>query len=290
LLTVIVNVATSPGNSGPLPLLLMCTSAHCTAIDALAVLSVWSAGGSFVALTLALLVSVPQSAVVVGRETVIGVVVAPLASVPANVQLNVPVAVAGQVQPAPAVIVQVPAGRVSLTLMPVAGPGPALLTVIVNVAVWPAKIGPLPVLLMWTSAHWTAIEALALLSAWSAGGSFVALTVAPLVSVPQSAVVVGRDTLIGVVVAPAASVPANAHVKLPVAVAGHVQPAPALIVQVPAGSVSVTLIPDAGPGPALLTVIVNVATSPGNSGPLPVLLMWTSAHWTAMLALALLSL
>jgi hypothetical protein len=110
-----------------------------------------------------------------------------------------------------------------------------------------------------------------------------------LVSVPQSAVVVGRDTVIGVVVAPLASVPANVQLKLPVAVAGHVQPAPAVIVQVPAGSVSVTLIPVAGPGPALLTVIVNVATSPGNTGPLPVLLMCTSAHWTAIEALALLS-
>jgi hypothetical protein len=118
-----------------------------------------------VALTVALFVSVPQSAVVVSRETVIGVVVAPAASVPANVQLNVPVAVAGQVQPAPAVIVHVPAGSVSVTLMPVAGPGPALLTAMAKVAVWPAKIGPLPVLLMCTSAHCTAIDALALLSA-----------------------------------------------------------------------------------------------------------------------------
>jgi hypothetical protein len=267
----------------------MCTSAHWTAIEALAVLSVWSAGGSFVALTLALFVKVPQSAVVVGRETVIGVVVAPAASVPAKVQVKVPVAVAGQVQPAPAVIVQVPAGSVSVTLMPVAGPGPALLTVMLKVAVCPAKIGPLPVLLMCTSAHWTAIEALAVLSVWSAGGSLVALTVALLVSVPQSAVVVGRDTVIGVVVAPAASVPANVHVNVPVAVAGQVQPAPATIVQLPVGRVSVTLTPVAGPGPALLTVIVNVAVCPAKIGPLPVLLMCTSAHWTAIDALALLS-
>ena len=117
----------------------------------------------------------------------------------------------------------------------------------------------------------------------------VALTLALFVKVPQSAVVVGRDTLIGVVVAPAASVPANVQLKLAVAVAGHVHPAPAVIVQVPAGRVSVTLMPIAGPGPALLTVIVNVARSPGNSGPLPLLLMCTSAHWTKIEALALLS-
>jgi hypothetical protein len=117
-----------------------------------------------VALTAALFVSVPQSAVVVSRDTVIGVVVAPLARVPANVQLKLPVAVAGHVQPAPAVIVQVPAGSVSVTLTPVAGPGLALLTVMLKVAVCPAKIGPLPVLVMCTSAHWTAIDALAVSS------------------------------------------------------------------------------------------------------------------------------
>src|SRR5712691_2799109 len=134
------------------------------------------------------------------------VTLAPAASGAVNVQVRLPVAVAGQPALAGALTVQVPGGSgLSVTTTPVAAFGPALLTVIVNVATSPGNSGPLPVLVMWTSEHWTEIEALALLSVWSAGGSLVALTVALLVSVPQSAVVVSRETVIGVVVAPAAS-------------------------------------------------------------------------------------
>src|SRR5712691_13142338 len=93
-----------------------------------------------------------------------------------------------------------------------------------------------------------------------------------------------------VTLAPAASGAVNVQVRLPVAVAGQPALAGALTVQVPGGSgLSVTATPVAAFGPALLTVIMNVATSPGNSGPLPVLLMWTSAHCTVIVALASLS-
>src|SRR5439155_1514056 len=145
-------------------------------------------------------------------------------SVPINVQVSVPLAVAGHPASAGALPVQAPESSVSVTTTPVAAPPPMLLTVSVKVAVLPALIGPLPDFTTCTSGQFTVmVVAPDLLLPCLAGGSFVALTLALFVSGPQSAFVVARE---GVMVLH--SVPTRrfsdlikVQVSVPLAVAGH---------------------------------------------------------------------
>ena len=114
----------------------------------------------------------------------------------------------------------------------------------------------MPLLVTETSAHSTVIEAEAVLLPPEPGASLSAVTLTLLLSDPQSAAVVPRDTVIVAELLGARL--AIVHVNVPVAVGGHVAPADAMV-HVPGGSVSVTTTFCAAPGPELLTVIVNVA-------------------------------
>src|SRR5437667_356970 len=174
-------------------------------------------------------------------------------SVPVKVQVSVPLAAAGHPASAGALTVHVPAGSVSVTTTPVAAPPPMLLTVSVKVAVLPALIGPLPAFTTCTSGQVIVIEADASLLLRAVGASFVAATCTLLVSGPQSAAAVARESVI--VTDPAAanglSVPVKVQVSVPLAVARQALSACALTVQVPEGSVSVTTTPVAAPPPML---------------------------------------
>src|SRR2546423_11214227 len=99
-----------------------------------------------------------------------------------------------------------PEGMVSCAVTLVAAPGPSLVTVMVNVAVSPALIVPLPVLVTRTSGHSTVSVAEELLFARVVEASFVAATVTVFGRVPQSAAVVAPDKVI-VRVAPVVRVP-----------------------------------------------------------------------------------
>ena len=123
----------------------------------------------------------------------------------------------------------------------------------------------------------------------------VELTVALLVSVPQSAVVVARDTLKLALELGARSL-FRVHVNVPLAICGgpavpvvlvQVQPV-ALTVQLPGGRVSLTVTPLAGVViEALLTVTVKFAVAGGKiAAGLALLAMCTSAHCTVTVAVA----
>src|SRR5262245_21626419 len=150
-----------------------------------------------------------------------------------------------------------PAGSVSSRTTLAAVLGPRLRTVIENAAVWPALIGVTSGS-FWTetSAQLTTIVALAELLPVAPAGSFEADTVTVFGSGPQSWLSTAPP-IVMTTLAPAARL-AKSQVSEPPAIA---QPATAgLICQLtPAGSGSETWTFFAEPGPALLTVIVNVA-------------------------------
>src|SRR5438105_5509573 len=158
LVTVMLKVDVSPALTVPLPVLATRTFGQMTVSVADAVLFARVVEASFVAATVTVFGRLPQSAAVVARDRVI-VLDAPLVRVP-KVQLRTPVVI----EQSPAFVpprVQVPLGRVSWAVTPKAVPGPSLVTVMLNVAVAPAVIVPLPVLVTRTSGQitWSVKEA-----------------------------------------------------------------------------------------------------------------------------------
>src|SRR5262245_5191107 len=152
-----------------------------------------------------------------------------------------------------------PAGRVSSRTTLTAVLGPWFVTVIVNAAFSPALIGETSAS-FWTetSAQLTTMVASSLLLPVAPSGSFEAETLTTLWMGPQSALsTVPLIVMTFWFAAPTPSV-AKSHVSTPASIE---QPATAgLIVQAtPPGRVSDTWTFLAMPGPALLTVIVNVA-------------------------------
>src|SRR5207237_9364855 len=115
---------------------------------------------------------------------------APGRSAPVKVQVSVPDAVAGQPARAGAATVQVPEGKVSVTVTPVALPVPVLETTRVKTAFAPKVRGPLPPLVMCTAPQFTVIVADELLLPVFA--SAVAETVAVFGMLGQSPAVVAR--------------------------------------------------------------------------------------------------
>src|SRR5437870_603802 len=176
---------------------------------------------------------------------------------------------------------------VSCTVTFVAAPGPSLVTVMVKVAVSPALIVPLPVLLTRTSGHSTVSVAEDVLLARVVEASFVAATVTVFGRVPQSAAVVARDRVI-VRDAPLVRVP-KAQLRTPAVMEQSAAFAPPRV-QVPLGRVSWAVTPKAVPGPSLVTVMLNVAVAPALFVPLPVLLTRTSGQITWSVNDAVLSL
>src|SRR5207237_639650 len=159
--TVMLNVAGSPARAVPLPVLATRTFGQMTVSVAEELLFARVVEASFVAATVTVFGRVPQSAAVVARDRVI-VRVAPLVRVP-KVQLRTPAVMEQSAAFAPP-RVQVPLGRVSWAATPKAVPGPSLVTVMLNVAVSPALIVPLPVLVTRTSGHVTVAVKEAVLS------------------------------------------------------------------------------------------------------------------------------
>src|SRR5438477_217124 len=143
LVTVIVKVAVSPAFTVPLPVLVTSRLGQRTVSVAEAVLFAKVVEASLVAATVTVFGRVPQSAAVVARDRVI-VRDAPLVRVP-KAQLRTSAVQAPAVQLA-APIVRRPLGGVSWAVTPKAVPGPSLVTVMLNVAVAPAVMVPLPVL------------------------------------------------------------------------------------------------------------------------------------------------
>ena len=160
LVTVIVKAAVSPGMIGLLSAdFVTVTSGQRTTISAWDELLPVADCGSFVADTVTMFGSVPQSKWSVWPLTWITTLA--LAARLAKSQVSVPAAMA---QPGTAGLIAqaTPAGRTSLTWTLAAAPGPALLTVMVNAADSPALIGLLSaVLTTETSGHWTTTEAVA---------------------------------------------------------------------------------------------------------------------------------
>src|SRR5438477_372344 len=182
-----LKVAVSPALTVPLPVLATRTFGQMTVSVAEELLFARVVDSSFVAANVTVLGRVLQSAAVVARDRVI-VRVAPLVRVP-KLQLRTPAVM----EQSPAFVpprVQVPLGRVSWAVTPKAVPGPSLVTVMLKVAVSPALIVPLPVLVTRTSGHSTVSVAEAELLARVVEASFVAATVTVFGRVPQSAAVV----------------------------------------------------------------------------------------------------
>src|SRR5438128_2715931 len=179
LVTVMVKVDVSPALTVPLPVLATRTFGQITVSVAEAELLARVVEASFVAATVTVFGRVPQSAAVVARDRVI-VRDAPLVRVP-KAQSRTPVVIEQKPASVPP-RVQVPLGRVSWAVTPKAVPGPSLVTVMVNVAVSPALIVPLPVLVTRTSGQitWSAKDAVVSVKSVS----WVALTRTGLGSAP----------------------------------------------------------------------------------------------------------
>jgi hypothetical protein len=208
--------------------------------------------GSFsVAVTLAVLVSVPLEAGAV--TTIVTVALDPLAIDP---RLHVTV---------PALWLQVPwvgvadtnttpLGRVSVKLTPVAVLGPALLTLTVYVRLPAAATGSGESALVTdrSAEAVTVVLAVALLFALL-GSAWVAVTLAVLVIVPPD---VGAVTTIVTVADPTLAIDPKLHVTVPALWLQVPWVAVADTNTTPAGNVSVRVTPVAALGPALLTLIV----------------------------------
>src|SRR5438045_193303 len=217
LVTVIVKVEVSPALTVPLPDLVTRTFGQSTVSVAEAVLFAKVVEASLVAATVTVFGRVPQSAAVVARDRVI-VRDAPLVRVP-KAQLRTPAVIEQSAAFAPP-RVQVPLGRVSCAVTAKAVPGQRLLTVMLKVAVSPALIVPLPVLITRTSGQITWSVKDAVLSVASV--SWVALTRTALGSAPQSAAVVARDRLmVTALPTPGWSGPVKVQVRTPLAVPGQ---------------------------------------------------------------------
>src|SRR5438876_459877 len=185
LLTVLLKVAVPPALTAPSPVLGTRPSGQITGSGAEAELLAMVVGASFVAATVTVFGRVPQSAAVVARDRVV-VRDAPLVRVP-TLQLRTPAVVEQSPAFAPP-RVQVPLGRVAWAVTPKAVPGPSLVTVMLNVAVAPAVMVPLPVLVTRISGQITWSVKDALLS--PALVSWAALTVTVFGSAPQLAALV----------------------------------------------------------------------------------------------------
>src|SRR5438270_6220658 len=180
-----------------------------------------------------------------------------------------------------------PAGSGSLTVTPVAVPGPLLLTTMSKPMPVPALTGPagLAVLVMWMVGHCTPTLATGEL----AKASLLATTVALLLTVAQSAALVEEVTwmawLVWAPMSPRLQVrvwaPTEPPIEQPVTDGLMLQSRSS-----PAGRVSLTVTACAVPGPALLTVMSKPMLSPALTGPtgLAVLVIDRFGHWTATLA------
>jgi hypothetical protein len=202
-----------------------------------------------------------------------------------KVQVRTPVAMlqlAAFVPPS----VHVPAGSVSVTVTLLEDPVPPALTVMVKVAVPPALIAELPDFTIDTSgAQFTVILAEALLLLVFV--STLALTVAVFeIGAGQSVgVVVRLRVIVFDVLEPMLP---KLHVRTPAAMLQLAASAPPTV-QVPEGSVSLSVTLTDPPMPPAVTVIVKIAVAPTLSGPLPVFVTETSGwQLTVMVAEALL--
>src|SRR5438270_2047523 len=180
-----------------------------------------------------------------------------------------------------------PAGSGSVTVTPVAVPGPLLLTTMSKPMPVPALTGPagLAVLVMWMVGHCTPTLATGEL----AKASLLATTVALLLTVAQSAALVEEVTwmawLVWAPMSPRLQVrvwaPTEPPIEQPVTDGLMLQSRSS-----PAGRVSLTVTACAVPGPALLTVMSKPMLSPALTGPtgLAVLVIDRFGHWTTTLA------
>jgi hypothetical protein len=256
--TVIVNPIASPADtdtaSGVFTTLMF---GHWTAT-----VPVPETGSSLLASAMAVLLIVPQLCAVVGDETCT-VRVAPAASVPKSHDSTAAVIV--QPGAEPATIDQFNpglAGSVSVTVTPVAAPGPALVTVIVNPIRSPADTDAASaVFTTLMSGHWTTT-----VPAFATGLPLLESAVAVLVIVAHDAAVVGDETCT-VLDCPGPRSP-KLHDSTPAVIeqsatsgdSDHTSPAVA-------GNVSVKVTPLAVPGPALDTVIENPIAVPADTVP-----------------------
>src|SRR5262249_20457973 len=153
----------SPAFTVPLPVLVTWTFGQMTVSVAEALLFARLAEASFVEATTTVFGRVPQSAGTVRRDSVT-VLVAPLAIVPKVQSIAPETGLLPQAAASAPPIVQLPLGRVSCAVTLKAVPGPRLVTVIVNVAVAPALMVPLPVFVTVRSGQMTWSVKLAVLS------------------------------------------------------------------------------------------------------------------------------
>jgi hypothetical protein len=201
--------------------------------------------------TLAVLLSVPTAAAP-GVTTMVTVALAPLAKVPIEqVIVAVPVQLPGLDVAETNVTF---AGKVSVTVTPVAALGPLLVTRMLYVRFWPANTGSGESLLV--SARFAAALTVLLVVEVllpDTGSPTLLDTVAVLLSVP-TAPAPGVTTMVTVALAPLFSVPME---QVTVAVPLQVPDVDAAETNVTvAGRVSLTLTPVAVLGPALFTVMV----------------------------------
>src|SRR5260370_780310 len=300
LLTVTVKLAVPPALTVGVEVVLLMSTSGAVMLTVAEALWFCSAVVSFVALTVAVLTSVPVKLLGASAALTVPVRVtvwlSPAASV---VGLNTRLCPPGPAPlmlksfPASCVLIDqvmslsAPAGSGSLKLTPVAVPVPALLTVTVKLAVPPAlTVGVEVLLVMSTSGAvmFTVAEAL-----WfcSAVVSLPAVTVAVLTSVPvklvgASAALTG-PVRVTVWLSPAASVVGlNTRLWPP-------GPAPLMLKSFPAscvlidqvmslpGSGSLKLTPVAVPVPSLLTVTVKLAVPPALTVGVEVLLVMSTS-------------
>jgi hypothetical protein len=179
----IVHWTASPTETGPLPVLVTLTSGHLTVTLAVEELLPVSAPFSFVEVAVAVLDTMPQSLVLEVAET--WTVLDPDEARVPNAQDRVPVVIEHDPWPVPPSIEKLrPGGSESLRLTPVAAPGPALATVIVNPTGSPADTDAASaVLVTETFGHWTVIVAVL----EEEGPPLVEEAVAWLLRTPQSA-------------------------------------------------------------------------------------------------------
>ena len=250
LLAVTVYVMVLPATAEAGPVFVIDRSAEAvTLVVAVAVLSPLVGSGSL-ALIVAVFVMLPPVAGAVAVMVIVAL--APDASVP-TAQTTVPEALVQVPWVELADTNVTPAGRVSVTVAPVAVPGPLLLAVRVYVMVLPATAVAGPVFVMATSAEEvTLVVAEAVLSA-VVGSASLPVIVAVLVMVPP---VDGAVTVIVIVaLAPLTSEP-TAQVTVPEALVQVPWVELADTNVVPDGRVSTTVTPVALSGPLFLATTV----------------------------------
>src|SRR5438270_193801 len=179
------------------------------------------------------------------------------------------------------------AGSGSLTVTPVAVPGPRLLTTMSKPMLSPALTGPtgLAVLAIDRFGHWTATLAVDVDEP-----SLLAAPVAVLLTVAQSAWVVDEVMwTVGSLATPRVPAKVQFSTWVPTGPVIEQPVTSGLMLQFrspPAGSGSVMVTPVAVPGPLLLTTTSKPMLSPALTGPagLAVLVMVITGHWTTTLA------